>query len=37
VKIKDYLEKQDSKLIRVANFYDDENLEGKGYKIVEKN
>jgi len=37
VKIKEYLEEEDSKLIRVANFYDDENLEGKWYKLIEKN
>lgn len=37
IKIKDYLDKDDSKLIRVANFYNDENLEWKGYKLIEKN
>lgn len=37
VKIKDYLDKEDSKLLRPANFYNDETLEGIGYKIVEKN
>ena len=36
-KIKNYLDKPDSKLIRCANFYNDENLEWKGYKIVENN
>jgi len=36
-KIKDYLDKPNSKLIRCANFYNDEKLEGIGYKIVEKN
>ncbi len=36
-KIKDYLDKPDSKLIRAANFYNDDSLEWKGYKIVENN
>jgi len=36
-KIKNYLDKPDSKLIRCANFYNDENLEWKGYKIIENN
>lgn len=36
-KIKDYLNKWDSKLIRCANFYNDKNLEWKWYKIIEKN
>ena len=36
-KIKDYLDAPDSKLIRAANFYNDENLEGVWYKIVSKN
>lgn len=36
-KIKDYLNKPDSKLIRCANFYNDDILEWKWYKVVEKN
>lgn len=36
-KIKDYLNKKDSKLIRIANFYNDKNLEWKWYKVVAKN
>ncbi len=36
-KIKDYLKKEDSKLIRPANFYNDKVLEGIWYKILEKN
>ncbi|MDD3794282.1 MAG: TIGR00282 family metallophosphoesterase [Candidatus Gracilibacteria bacterium] len=35
-KIKDYLGKKDSRLIRCANFYE-EDLVGVGYKIFEKN
>lgn len=35
-KIKDYLWKKDSRLIRCANFYE-ENLAWKGYRIFEKN
>ncbi|MDD3145039.1 MAG: TIGR00282 family metallophosphoesterase [Candidatus Gracilibacteria bacterium] len=35
-KIKDYLGKKDSRLIRCANFYE-EDLVGKGHKIFEKN
>jgi len=37
VKIKDHLNASDSKLIRVANFYNDKELEWKWHKIVEKN
>ncbi len=39
IKIKDYLDKPDSKMIRCANFieYKDLKVAGKWYKIVEKN
>jgi metallophosphoesterase (TIGR00282 family) len=37
IKIKDYLAKSDSKLVRIANFYDDKSLEWTWYKIFEKN
>ncbi|MDD2871072.1 MAG: TIGR00282 family metallophosphoesterase [Candidatus Gracilibacteria bacterium] len=39
IKIKDYLDKPDSKLIRCANFieYGEYTIPGKGYTIVEKN
>lgn len=36
-KVKDYLDKKDSKLLRPANFYHDDILEGKWYKVLEKN
>jgi len=38
-KIKNFLDKQDSKLIRPMNFYESEEfiLPGKGYKLIEKN
>lgn len=38
-KITDYLNKTDSKLIRAANYYENEQFKipGKGYKILEKN
>lgn len=35
-KIKDYLNKKDSKLIRIENFYNSETLEWKWFKLVEK-
>ena len=35
--IKDYLNKDNSKLLRPANFYDDKNLEGRWYKVISKN
>jgi metallophosphoesterase (TIGR00282 family) len=36
-RVKDYLWQEDSKLIRAANFYNDDVLEWKWYKILEKN
>jgi calcineurin-like phosphoesterase len=36
-KIKNYLNKEDSKLLRPANFYNDETLEWKWYKVINKN
>jgi len=36
-RVKEYIDSKDSKLIRPANFYNDETLEGKWYKLIEKN